>query len=175
MYVSWLIVLMGAVLTASTNEWQSAAGKPMSAKVSAGARLVAAMQILGVLYEAAKEGTGAVRRNAILRRTGGGGEAIDNILHQLRNARFVERTSANRWILARNPETTKVSEVYNVLGLGFGQIHVPSDGSDWHARFTNLIEKLKSNNQEGLSISLKDVFETPDDSPKLREVSSGED
>jgi len=175
MYVSWLIVLMGAVLTASTNEWQSAGGKPMASNVSSGARLVAAMQILGVLYDAGKEGTGAVRRNAILRSTGGGGEAIDSILYQLRNARFVERTSANRWILARNPEATKVAEVYNVLRLGFGEVHVPSDGSDWQSRFTKLIEGLKSKNQEALSISLKDVFEEPEGTPQLREINAGED
>lgn len=175
MYLSWLIVLMGAVLTASTNEWQSADGKPMSATVSAGARLVAAMQILCVLYNAGKEGTGAVRRNAILRSTGGGGEAIDSILHQLRNARFVERTSANRWILARNPDTTTVAEVYNILRLGFGEVRIPTDGSDWQSRFTKLIEGLKSNNQEALSVSLKEVFEDPEGSPKLREIKAGED
>lgn len=175
MYLSWLIVLMGAVLTASTNEWQSAGGKPMSSNVSAGARLVAAMQILSVLYDAGKEGTGAVRRNAILRRTGGGGEAVDSILHQLRNARFVERTSANRWILARNPETTKVAEVYGILRLGFGDVRIPSDGSDWQSRFTKLIEGLRSNNKDALSISLKDVFDKPEDMPKLREINTGDD
>lgn len=175
MYLSWLIVLMGAVLTASTNEWQSAGGKPMSSNVSAGARLVAAMQILGVLYEAGKEGTGAVRRNAILRKTGGGGEAVDLILYQLRNARFVERTSANRWILARNPETTKVAEVHSILRLGFGDVRVPNDGSDWQSRFTNLIEGLRSNNQEALSISLKDVFEEPEKKLEIREVQAGDD
>jgi membrane protein len=175
MYLSWLIVLMGAVLTASTNEWQSAGGKPMASNVSAGARLVAAMQILGVLYEASKDGTGAVRRNAILRKTGGGGEAVDSILHQLRIARFVERTSANRWILARNPETTKVAEVHSILRLGFGDVQVPNDGSKWQSRFTKLIEDLRTNNKDALSISLRDVFEEPETKPEIREVQAGED
>lgn len=175
MYVSWLIVLMGAVLTASINEWQSADGKPMSSSVSAGSKLVAAMQILGVLYKAGKEGTGAVRRNAILRNTGGGGEAIDSILHQLRLARFVEQTSGNRWILARNPETTTVIEVIDVLRLGFGDFHIPSDGSDWQARFTKLLDDVKSDHRKALSITLRDVLEGSDQKPKLREVGTGKD
>ena len=93
----------------------------------------------------------------------------------MRNARFVERTSANRWILARNPDTTTVAEVYNILRLGFGEVRIPTDGSDWQSRFTKLIEGLKSNNQEALSVSLKDVFEDPEGSPKLREIKAGED
>lgn len=175
MYLSWLIVLMGAVLTASVNEWQSADGKPMSSSVSAGAKLVAAMQILGVLYNASKDGTGPVRRNAILRSTGGGGEAVDSILHQLRLARFVAQTSGNRWILARNPETTGVIEVIDILRLGFGDLRIPSDGSGWQSRFVKRLEDVKSDHRKALSVTIKDVLEDTNDAPKLRDVSAGED
>ncbi|MDA0998608.1 MAG: YihY family inner membrane protein, partial [Proteobacteria bacterium] len=105
MYLSWLVVLMGAVLTASVSEWQSAGGKPMSSSMATSMRLIAPVQILAFLYRTSLSG-GTVSRSGVLRATGGGGEAVDHILSQLQAARYVERTSNNGWVLARAPEST---------------------------------------------------------------------
>ncbi len=162
MYLSWLIVLVGAIITASISEWQSAGGKPMSLKVAYGMRLVVAVQILAVLHDAARGDGGAVHRSRILRATGGGGEVVDGILNQLRNARYVERTSANRWLLARDPDTLTLYDLYQVLGLGFGERTIPTGEEPWRQRLAARVENLKSANRETLSTSLREIL---DDAP----------
>lgn len=162
MYLSWLIVLVGAIITASISEWQSAGGKPMSLKVAAGMRLVVAVQILAVLHDTSTRDGGAVHQSRILRATGGGGEVVDGILNTLRNARYVERTAANRWILARDPDTLTLYDLYQVLGLGFGEREIPHGDEPWRQRLSDRIDNLKTVNQETLSTPLREIL---DDTP----------
>ena len=165
MYLSWLLVLIGAVLTASVSEWQSAGGKPLRGQGSSGIRLVIAVQVLAILYEASRDGVGAVHRSRILRQTGGGGEAVDGILAQLRNSRYVERTAANRWILARDTETVTLFDLYHVLGLGFTDSRMLRGDEPWRQRLAKRIDAVRDANKDVLGVSLKDVLEAELDDP----------
>jgi len=174
MYLSWLVVLVGAVLTASVSEWQSAGGKPLNSAVGTSMRFVIAVQILAVLFEASRDGEGAVHRSRILRTTGGGGEAVDRILNQLRAGHYVERTAANRWILARDPESVTLFDLYHALGLGFSEHMILSGEEPWRARLEERVNELKKSNQSVLALSLKDILEDADETPPVREVSSND-
>lgn len=172
MYLSWLLVLMGAVLTASVSEWQSAGGKPLTSAVGSSMRFVIAVQILAVLFDSSRDGDGAVHRSHILRTIGGGGEAIDRILNQLRAGHYVERTAANRWILARDPETVTLFDLYHALGLGFSENDILEGGEPWRQRLQERVNELRNSNRSVLGISLRDILEDEDDSPVVREVGS---
>jgi len=170
MYLSWLLVLMGAVLTASVSEWQSAGGKPLSSTVGTSMRFVIAVQILAALFEASRTGEGAVHRSRILRTTGGGGEAVDRILIQLRAGHYIERTASNRWILARDPETVSLFDLYHALGLGFSEHAVLRGDEPWRSRLEERIADLRQSNQSALGVSLKEIFEQGVGKPAVQEV-----
>jgi membrane protein len=170
MYLSWLVVLVGAVLTASVSEWQSAGGKPLNAAVGTSMRFVIAVKILAVLFEASRDGEGAVHRSRILRTTGGGGEAVDRILLQLRAGHYVERTSANKWILARDPETVTLFDLYHALGLGFSENTLLGGEESWRLRLEERVSELKKSNQQVLGVSLKDILEEASGSPPIQEA-----
>lgn len=159
MYLSWLLVLIGAILTASVSEWQSAGGKPLSSNVGMGMRLVIAVQILAVLFEASRDGLGSVHRSRILATTGGGGEAVDSILNKLRAAHYTERTSAGRWILARDPETVSLYDLYQTLGLGFSEYDILRGTEPWRDRMRERIGQLREANQKVLGVTLKDLID----------------
>lgn len=170
MYLSWLVVLLGALLTASVSEWQSAGGKPLSSNVGSSMRLLIAVQALAALYEASRDGRGGVHRTRILRSTGGGGEAVDRILNQLRAAHYVERTAANRWILARDPETVTLYDLYQKLGLGFSEYAILRGDEQWRGRLEERINELRASNQDVLGVSLKEIIEPETPQAKFREV-----
>lgn len=170
MYLSWLVVLVGAVLTASVSEWQSAGGKPLNTAVGSSMRFVIAVKILAVLFEASRDGDGAVHRSRILRTTGGGGEAVDRILLQLRAGHYVERTATNRWILSRDPEHVTLFDLYHALGLGFSEHAVLGGNESWQARLEERVNELKKSNQDVLGVSLKDILEEAADSASIRSV-----
>lgn len=158
MYLSWLVVLIGATLTASVNEWRSAGGKPLSGGIGSSLRLIFAVQVLALLYGASHTGRGAVHRNELLRSTGVGGEAVDRILMQLRTAQLVDRTASNRWLLARAPDTVTLHDLYGVLGLGFSERTVPHGPEPWRDRLSAAIEQLRGSNRSALDITLADLF-----------------
>jgi len=170
MYLSWLVVLVGAVLTASVSEWQSAGGKPLSSSVGSSMRFVIAVQILASLFNASRNGEGAVHRSRILRTTGGGGEAVDRILIQLRAGNYIERTSSNRWILARDPDTVTLFDLYHALGLGFAEQTVLRGDEPWGPVLEQRIGDLRQSNRSVLGITLKDVFDADADEPAVREA-----
>ncbi len=174
MYLSWLLVLIGAVLTASVSEWQSAGGKPMLGSSGSGLRLVVAVQVLAVLYQASRDGTGAIHRSRILRTTGGGGEAVDNILTQLRGAQYVERTATNRWILARDTETVTLFELYKTLGLGFTESRLLRGNEPWRQKLSKRINALSDASKDVLGISLKEILEAEleDSGAKVRKAAN---
>ncbi len=173
MYLSWLVVLIGAVLTASVSEWRSAGGKPLDGRVSSNMRFVFAMQVLAVLFKAAKAGEGAVHRTQILRATRGGGEAVDHVLIQLRKAKFVERSGANRWLMARDVDAVTLHDVYRVLGLGF-EARIPNQLDEpWCERLSARLTELQSLDEQALSTNLRDVFDGPSQ-PAVREVPRAE-
>ena len=169
MYLSWLVVLVGAILTAAVSEWRSAGGKLLSTSLASSLRLVIAVQVLAVLYNASRAGTGAVHRNRVMRTTGGGGEAVDRILNQLRTVNYVERTSGNRWVLARDPATLTVYDLYQVLGLGFGERAIPYGKEPWRERLSSCINELKEVNRDTLSASLAEIL-GGEDEPRVRAV-----
>jgi len=170
MYLSWLLVLMGAVLTASVSEWQSAGGKPLSSSVDTSMRFVIAVQILVALFEASRAGEGAVHRSRILRTTGGGGEAVDRILIKLRAGHYIERTASNRWILARAPETVSLFDLYHTLGLGFSEQTVLRGDEPWRTRLEERIDGLRKSNRSALDISLKEILDDSPHQPAVREA-----
>lgn len=170
MYLSWLIVLVGAVFTASINEWQSAGGKPLSAAVSSSMRLVIAVQILSIMYNASRSGSGAVHRGQILRVTGGGGEAVDRILYQLRNAHYLERSASSRWLLARDPETVTLHDLYQILGLGVADRSIEGGGEPWRQRLSARLTELRDINRDVLATTLKEILDDGASAPSVRNV-----
>ncbi len=170
MYLSWLLVLVGAVLTASASEWQSAGGKPLSSSVGSSMRLVIAVQVLAVLFDASRDGTGAVHRSRILRTTGGGGEAVDRILNQLRAGNYVERTSSNKWMLSRDTETVTLFDLYHALGLGFSEGTILRGDEAWRERLQDRIDELRNSNRNVLGVSLKEILEEDQERAVVREI-----
>lgn len=169
MYLSWLVVLIGAVLTASVSEWQSAGGKPFSHRIASNMRLIFAMQILAVLFKSTQDGTGAVHRTRILREIGGGGEAVDLILTQLRKAKYVARAGANRWLIARDIGTVTLYDLYTSLGLGFIATDAGVSDDAWRQRLSARLSELQSLDRQALSATLRDILDDHAQ-PTVREV-----
>lgn len=125
-YVSWLIILMGAILAAAIpvvryERWWH--------EPSPGSAFVDAMTILGVLYEARASGSSAaVDARAIRDRTRLGFDESERLLEEMLEAGWVGRIRAespqrvqwgkkvtegrDRWALMANPRQLTMADVY---------------------------------------------------------------
>ncbi len=162
MYLSWAVVLLGATLTATISEWREAGGRPQHLAMTSASKLSVAMGVLACLYEKAKSGGGANRRELV--RTARVSLAVlEPLLEELRGRGYIERTSRNTWVLARDLTRVTLYGLYRDLGLG---VNDDDDGSmgagGWQKAMAVYLENLRERNAEGMAVSVAEILSAED-------------
>jgi len=161
MYLSWTVVLLGAVLTASLGEWKSSGGKPVEGVLGTGPRLVSAIRILALLFGSSQTGAKVARRD-LLRQIGISERAMETVLVQLRDNGFVERTQRGGWVLTRDLASVTLYDLYQALKLGLRDedVDLACDGGDgWHQRLAGHLRDLKAAQLGATDVSLRELIE----------------
>lgn len=156
MYLSWTVVLFGAVLTATLGEWRTAGGRPAGDAPAAGERLRAAVAVLGRLARAARAG-GTVSRSQLLRATPIGDAALDRLLGALRRAKFVEDAAAGGWLLARDLSEATLADLADALGIGIGDDMARA--ADAGTRLGAALADARKKSRQALSVGLRDLVD----------------
>jgi len=162
MYLSWTVVLLGAVLTASLGEWQSAGGQPLNRELRAGPRMVVGLRILGLLFEASQTGK-TVTRKTILGRLGSGEESVERVLAMLIQAEFVSRAEQGGWILSRDLASATLYDLYQGLELGLRDedliIGAAENAENWRVRLSDQLTHLQSAQQQATDVFIRELIE----------------
>ena len=110
-YLSWLVVLSGALAVAALPEWREQTGKALP---QPGSDFFDALQILKVLWRAHHTGD-VVRLSQLHGAVRLGVERIEGILDTMIAAAWVSRAVPAGWVLKRDPGSIKVEEVYRMF------------------------------------------------------------
>jgi membrane protein len=124
-YLSWLVVIFGAVVVAALPEWREGAGQ---AQPVPGSDFFDALQILKLLWQAHHSGA-IVTLPELLAATTVRIEQVESILERMVGAGWVSRTTPNGWVLRRDPTTITVEDVYHLFVFR-GEAHKPARGAD---------------------------------------------
>lgn len=159
-YVSWLVVIFGAVVVAALPEWRDGAAQAQSVP---GSDFFDALQILKILWRAHHSGA-VVKLPELLAAATVRIEQVENILDTMVGAGWVSRTSASGWVLHRDPETILLEEVYRLFVFR-GEDHRPARGGD--AELETQIHELSTRVAESMRITLGELFRAADESEVL--------
>jgi membrane protein len=150
-YLSWLIVIGGAVLAALLPEWRERAGQsqPMP-----GSDFFDALQILKVLWRAQR--TGAVvsvssLHPAVKVRI----DHLEKILTKLSGAGWVARSGADGWLLSRDAAAIRVEDIYRLFVFN-PSAHVPARHAS--AELDSLVYEISTRIGSHLQMSLEQLF-----------------
>lgn len=110
LYVSWLVVLTGAIVTAMLPAYRA---RPERHRVP-GEALADALEVLTALVRAHEEGR-TVALNALARRLRVLPERCEEILERAAALGWAARTQRERWVLARDPSSIAIADVYRAF------------------------------------------------------------
>jgi membrane protein len=159
-YVSWLVVIFGAVVVAALPEWRDGAGQ---AQPVPGSDFFDALQILKLLWQAHHSGA-VVTLPEILAATTVRIEQVENMLETMVSAGWVSRTPPNGWVLRRDPATITVEDVYQLFVFR-GEAHKPAPGGD--PELEAQIHELGARLAENMRVTLHALFRAAEESDPL--------
>jgi len=152
-YLSWLVILIGAVIAAALSHWRGSAWQRTR---QPGWQFTAGLQMLGELAAAQRMGH-TVNLAWLRQRVQLGLEDLEEILDRLRAANIVRRAEGGRWLLSRAPQDISAGDVYRLFIFDAARA-APSKEED---RLSQLVSELARNEHQALTVSLAELFPPP--------------
>ena len=117
-YLSWLTVLMGAVLTSSLSHWRSKNGvHPLSPEVKLYFSLCALRLMSESLANGKPQTLPTLSKELLL-----GYDSLEALLEEMATINLVQRMIGHSWVMVRAPEHVQVVELYRLFVLDPGKL-----------------------------------------------------
>jgi len=161
-YLVWLAVLMGAIVTAALPDWRYAR---VSAGTGVGGRLVMALEVLARLAAARRGGAG-LSGEQLAKLTGVPDVVLMAVFNDLRAGLFIAPTEEGRWVLSRDLERTALADLVHHFGLGLNHNFGDEDmrAGELGKRLGQYLRNAAESERTLLSVSLaRVVMQTPAD------------
>ncbi|MEJ1959313.1 MAG: YihY family inner membrane protein [Nitrosomonadales bacterium] len=126
-YLSWLTILLGALIASSLSHWR---GNPVQT-VTATTRLYYALRILKTLSEGLHNGT-VLSTPALSIKLRIGFDTLEAILEELARAKIVRKLAGKGWAMIRDTEHIQVSELYRVFVFDPSTVALRQDAREIH-------------------------------------------
>lgn len=112
-YLSWLTILIGAVITASLSHWRSSSASSLATPP---VQLLDAMRVMRLLAQSFQDGR-VIEFPELSRSLHLGYDTLETILRKLAEADLVRKAEENGWLLMRDVRNIHTSELFRLFVL----------------------------------------------------------
>ena len=156
-YLSWLIVIGGAVLAALLPEWRERAGQSQPVP---GSDFFDALQVMRKLWRAHHTG-GIVTLSSLHPAVKVRIDHLEQILATLSGAGFVTRAGADGWVLSHDAATIRIEDIYRLFVFRT-DAHVPARHAS--SELESLVYEISTRIGDKLQMSLEQLFRQAEES-----------
>ncbi|MGA9829087.1 MAG: hypothetical protein WBQ57_12250, partial [Rhodanobacteraceae bacterium] len=153
-YLSWMIVLFGASLTASLSAFDY---RPPELRLPPGQEFAGLLRVLGHFAAAQRRGSGLHSETLLAAEPYLTDELLQRYLSDLYRAGLVRRSESGEWVLIRDLASARLLDVYEA-----GKYRLPLDAphlvGDERQRTTELLTELADRLRHGLDVPLDELF-----------------
>jgi len=154
-YLSWLVVLLGAVVVAVLPRWRLGA---RHAQVEPGGVFKPALRLIEAMYHAHRRGE-APAASELAKMTGDAEDDTERLLERLEELHWARRVQPAGWVLARDLATLGLGDVYRAFIVG----RAP-DASE-ESLLVRAADRHLAHAEERLEVSLRTLLEEDNSAP----------
>src|SRR5260370_25167480 len=177
MYVSWMAVLIGAVVAANLPTWR--VDERFVHLSSGGVRLGFSLALIAALARAQRRGA-SCRIATLAAELGVATSVVDEHLQTLARAGFTAPTQDGAWVLAWSPETATLHDLYLALGLPLAGSWLARPLAPWQVQVAPAMERIVKAAAAAMRVTLAALLAEirspamlPSGSMPIREVADG--
>jgi membrane protein len=163
MYISWMAVLLGAVVAAALPNWRidGRIGKGPAG----GVRLGLALALIAALARAQRRGE-TRSTPALAEELGVATTVIDEHIKPLAEAGFAAHTQSGRWVLAWNPESATLRDLYEALHLPLADRWAEQVSAPWQRQAAPAMDRIVKAETVAMQATIASLIAENDDPGK---------
>src|SRR5580693_2711087 len=166
MYISWMAVLLGAVVAAALPNWRI---DGRIGKVPAtGVRLGLSLALIAALARAQRRGE-TRSTPALASELGVATTVIDEHIKPLAEAGFAAHTQSGRWVLAWSPECATLHDLYEALHLPLAGRWTEQASAPWQRQVAPAMDRIVKAESAAMEVTIAALLaDTLEPAPRRR-------
>ncbi len=148
-YLSWLAILIGAVISASLSHWRT----PATQHLLPATQLLDALRVMQIMANGFQQGKvssfGEMSKSLHL-----GYDALENILEKLARADMVRKAEEHGWLLMRDVGHIRANELLHLFVLDRGTLSAGQNDSPLQQWLAACVEQL----EQSTNLTLQELF-----------------
>lgn len=155
MYISWMAVLLGAVVAAALPNWRI--DERVGDLPAGGVRLGFSLALIAALARAQREGE-TRSTPALAADFGIATTVIDEHMRPLAEAGFAAQTQAGAWVLAWNPASATLRDLYEALHLPLAGHWTGDVSAPWQRQVAPVMDRIVRAETAAMQISIAELL-----------------
>ncbi|OSQ48008.1 YihY family inner membrane protein [Thalassospira alkalitolerans] len=177
MYVTWIVILLGAQVAAGRSEWRAARSAglipdPRGAIPGQMERIIAVLRVLEYLQHRFQDASKPPTYRMLMKELKLGGRDLNWALAALRREKLIDRSESHRWLLSGDLSRITLVQLMTRIGLflDYDRLLLVNADGGWPGAVRDRLVELEKKRQSVLDIDIAALLDLPKPDDQVPEI-----